>query len=225
MDMEEKNDFRVNLGDPIQLQFIPDNGRDRLSAKVIGHAPGKSLIISAPLLNGKLTLLKDSQRFIVRMLQGNNVYGFESSILKSYSVPFPHVHLSHPTDVERIVVRGSRRIETEVVVSVTSEATSNKPLSVSMLNTSATGALLQTTSELGTLNDEVSISIELEVVNIKKYLRIKAIIRNVSTPQDRDDTEDLQNKYGVQFMDLTEEQKLIINAYVYEQIVQNLDDR
>ena len=224
MDMEEKNDFRVNLGDPIQLQFIPDNGRDRLSAKVIGHAPGKSLIISAPLLNGKLTLLKESQRFIVRMLQGNNVYGFESSILKSYSVPFPHVHLSHPTDVERIVVRGSRRIETEVVVSVTSEATSNKPLSVSMLNTSATGALLQTTSELGTLNDEVSISIELEVVNIKKYLRIKAIIRNVSTPQDRDDTEDLQNKYGVQFMDLTEEQKLIINAYVYEQIVQNLDD-
>lgn len=222
--MDVKKDFRVNLGDPIQLQFIPEDNRERLSAKVIGHVQGASLIISAPRVNGKLPLLKENQPFIVRMLQGNNVYGFESAILKYYSIPYPHVHLSHPKDVECIVVRGSRRVETEVIVSVSNNANDEKPISVSMLNTSATGALLQSKTVLGELNDELTISIELEVVNIKKYLRIKAIIRNVSTPEDRDDKTDLLNKYGVQFMDLSEDQKLIVNAYVYEQIVQHMED-
>jgi len=221
--MEEKKDFKVHLGDPIQLQFIPEDGRERLTAKVIGHAPGKSLIISAPLLNGKLPFLKESQPFIVRMLQGNNVYGFESTVLKYYSVPFPHVHLRHPKDIERIVVRGSRRVETELIVSVKTVANPDKTISVSMLNTSATGALLQLKSELGELGDELNVSIELEIANITKYLRIKAIIRNISTPEDRDDDDPLF-KYGVQFVDLNQEQTLLINAYVYEQIVQHMED-
>lgn len=222
--MGDKKDFKVNLGDPVQLQFVPENGRDRLNAKVIGHAPGKSLIISAPSVNGKLPLLKENQPFIVRMLQGNNVYGFESAILKYYSVPFPHLHLRHPRDIECIVVRGSRRVGTELVVSVSTSVAPGKILSVSMINTSATGALLQTVELLGELDSEISISIELEVVNIKKYLRIKAIIRNISTPQDRKDDEDMLNKYGVQFTGLSEDHILIINAYVYEQIVQHLDE-
>ncbi|VAW61252.1 hypothetical protein MNBD_GAMMA10-1957 [hydrothermal vent metagenome] len=222
--MSDKKDFKVNLGDPIQLQFIPEDARERLSAKVIGHAPGKSLIISAPTVNGKLPLLKENQPFIARMLQGNNVYGFESSVLKYYSVPYPHLHLRHPRDVECIVVRGSRRVGTEQVVSVSTPRGGDKIFSVSMTNTSATGALLQTGEALGQLDDEVSISTELEVVNIKKYLRIKAIIRNISTPEDRnDDAEDKLNKYGVQFLDLSEDHILIINAYVYEQIVQHMD--
>lgn len=221
--MEEKNDFKVNLGDPIQLQYLPEDNRERLTAKIIGHAPGKSLIISAPRLNGKLPFLKESQPFIVRMLQGNNVCGFESAVIKSYSVPYPHVHLRHPANFERITVRGSRRVETELIVSVKPANKPDESISVSMLNTSATGALLQLKSELGDLSDELSVSIELEIVNITKYLRIKAIIRNVSTPDDRDDGDPLF-KYGIQFVELNPEQTLLINAYVYEQIVRQMDE-
>ena len=222
--MEDKQDFKVKLGDPIQLQFIPQDKRERLTAKIIGYSPNKSIIINAPRVNGKLPLLKENQPFVIRMLQGNDVYGFESSILKYYSVPYPHVHLRHPKDVERITVRGSRRVETEVVVSVSTISAPDKSLSISMLNTSATGALLKTKKELGKLDDELSISIELEIVNIKKYLRIKAIIRNISTPEDRNDKEDMLNKYGVQFLELNDDQKLVINAYVYEQIVLHMED-
>jgi len=222
--MEDKKEFKVKLGDPIQLQFVPLDGRERLTAKVIGHNPNKSIIISAPSVNGKLPFLKENQPFVVRMLQGNDVYGFESSILKYYSIPYPHVHLSQPKDIECITVRGSRRVETEIVVSVTTVSNPGKSLSISMLNTSATGALLQTKKELGKLDDELSISIELEIASIKKYLRIKAIIRNISTPEDRDDKEDMLNKYGVQFLELNDEQTLVINAYVYEQIVLHMQD-
>jgi len=221
MNMEDKKDFKVRLGDPIQLQFIPLDERERLTAKIIGHTPNKSIIISAPSVNGKFPLLKENQPFVVRMLQGNDVYGFESSSLKYYSIPYPHVHLSCPKDLECITVRGSRRVGTETIVSVTTLENPDKSLSISMLNTSATGALLQTSNLLGELGDEINISVELEIALIKKYLRIKAIIRNISTS---DDNEDELNKYGVQFLDLSDEQKLIINAYVYEQIVLHMQN-
>lgn len=221
--MAEKKDFRVNLGDPVQLQFVPDDGRERLNARIIGHHPGKSLIITAPSNQGKVTFLKDNQLFVIRMLQGNNVYGFESSVLKSYNSPYPHIHLKQPDDVECITVRGSRRVETETRVSISSPALKDS-VSASMLNTSATGALLQTRESLGNIQDVLIISMELEVTNIKKYLRVRAAIRNVSVPEDRDDSSSDLNKYGVQFLELAEEQKLIITAYVYEQIVQSLDD-
>lgn len=222
--MADKREFKVKLGDPIQLQFVPQDGRERLTAKIIGHSLNKSLIISAPSVNGKLPLLKENQPFVVRMLQGNEVYGFESSVLKYYSIPYPHVHLRYPTDIECITVRGSRRVETETVVSIVTPAQPNKTISISMLNTSATGALLHAKVELGELETALQISIELEIAEIKKYIRIKAIIRNISTPKDCDDDKNDQlYKYGVQFIDLNDDQKLIINAYVYEQIVLNME--
>lgn len=221
MTMEHKPAFRVHLGDPIQLQFIPDDGRDRLTARVIGHSPGNSLIISAPRVNGKLTYLKEHQPFIVRMMQGNDVYGFESTVLKYYNSPYPHVHLRQPKDIERITVRSSRRVDTELLVLVKPMAEPDRSLSASMLNSSATGALLQLKAPLGEIEDELSISLELTIAGITRYLRIKAIIRNITLPGD---SADQQYKYGVQFSELSDEQTLLINAYVYEQIVLQMED-
>ncbi|MCW9015073.1 MAG: flagellar brake protein [Gammaproteobacteria bacterium] len=227
--MSEKADFRVKLGDIVQMQFIPEDNRERLNAKVIGHAPNRSLIISAPSVGGRLPILRENQRFVMRMLQGNRVYGFESEVLKYYTLPYPHVHLSQPKEIESIVVRGSRRVNTEIIVSAQSkDDTSGKPVSVTMRNTSATGALLQTTKNLGTLGDQLQISAELDISGIKKYLRISATIRNVSTPEDREDTDpdgDTDTyRFGIQFAELTDEQKLVITAYVHEQIVMQLED-
>jgi len=221
--MHQKPAFRVHLGDPVQLQFIPDDSRDRLSARVIGYSPGNSLIISAPRVNGKLTFLKEHQPFIVRMMQGNDVYGFESTVLKYYSSPFPHVHLRHPRDIERITVRSSRRVDTELLVLVKLAADPERSLSASMINSSATGALLQLKAPLGELEDELSISLELVIAGITRYLRIKAIIRNITLPDDSDNGNQLY-KYGVQFNELNDEQTLLINAYVYEQIVLQMED-
>ena len=145
--MSEKVDFKVKLGDLVQLQFIPEDGRERLNAKVIGHAPNKSLIISAPSVGGKLPILKENQPFVVRMLQGSRVYGFQSVVLKYYTLPFPHLHLKHPEDIECIQVRGARRVNTSLVVSV--QTSDNRTFSVTMLNTSSSGALLQARESLG----------------------------------------------------------------------------
>jgi c-di-GMP-binding flagellar brake protein YcgR len=225
---DEKTDFKVKLGDSIQLQYIPEGGRERINARVIGHAPGKSLIISAPNTSHGLPLLREGQYFVIRMLQGSTIYGFESSVLKSYTLPYSHVHLSQPHSVESIVVRESRRVNTQNVVSVR-KADSKQPTTAAMLNTSVSGALLQADAALGQLGDTLDISAELSVAGFQKYIRITGMIRNISTPADRetqpDDKQDMDNlyRYGVEFVNMDEQKQLIIHGYVYEQIVQQID--
>ncbi len=219
--MEDKKVFKVKLGDLAQLQFIPEDGRDRLNAKVIGHAPHKSIIITAPSVGGKIPILRENQRFVVRMLQGNKVYGFESEVLKYYTLPYPHVHLSQPAEIESITVRGSRRVNTELVISV-QLSDSDSQISAIMLNTSATGALVQCEKPLGDLEARIKVSVELTISEMQKYLRFEAIIRNLSTPDDH--PENPTYRYGVQFVDLDEDQNLIINAYVNEQAVLQMEE-
>jgi len=38
--MQDTRAFKVRLGNSVQLQLIPGDGRDRLHTRAIGHAPG-----------------------------------------------------------------------------------------------------------------------------------------------------------------------------------------
>jgi c-di-GMP-binding flagellar brake protein YcgR len=230
---EKKTEFKVKLGDLIQMQFIPEDGRERLNAKVIGHFANKSLIITGPKSNGSFPILRENQLFVIRMLQGNKVYGFESEVLKYYNTPYPHLHLSHPTNVECITVRSSRRVSSQHIVSIHLESAGedDRPISGYMINTSVTGTLLQSEYELGELGDTLELSVELHVSNIQKFIRITGIIRNISTPQDRQeeygekaDDENDTFRYGLEFVDVDEDDQLVLHGYVYEQIVKQIED-
>ena len=185
--------FTAIIGDKLQLYRVAK--RD-LEFGFFIHS-----VITAPCDSaGQLALLRENQHFVIRMLQGNRVFGFESEILKYYTMPYPHLHLSHPQDIESIVVRGARRINTaNRVVSVQSD-TLPSAVSATLLNISMSGALLQCKQALGQLDDKISFSIEPDISGMQKYLRIHAVIRNLSTPQDRDETGDDHYRHGLQFL-------------------------
>ena len=218
--MQEKSDFKAKLGDIVQLQYVAFSDRERLNAKVIGYAPNKSLILSAPVVAGTTPFLQEKQKFVVRMMRGSQVYAFEAEVLKYLTSPYAHVHLSQPTNVEAIKVRNSRRVNTEVVISVQATDDETRPASATMLNTSLTGALIKTDKPLGNKNDSLVISSEFSFYDFQKYLRFNAIIRNASIPDNGHD----EYRYGVEFDGLDDEQKLIIHGYVYDQIVKEMEE-
>lgn len=219
--MYEKSDFNAKLGDIVQLQYVAFSDRERLSAKVIGYAPNKSLIISAPVAAGNAPFLQEKQKFIVRMMRGSQVFAFEAEVLKYMTSPYAHVHLSQPTNVEAIQVRNSRRVDTEVIISVQpTNDDETQAASATMLNTSLTGALIKTDKALGDKNDTLVISSEFAFYDFQKYLRFNAIIRNASSP----DNSHEEYRYGVEFEGLDDEQKLIIHGYVYDQIVKEMEE-
>lgn len=218
--MEEKSDFKARLGDIVQLQYIAFSDRERLNARVIGYAPNKSLIISAPVASGNAPFLQEKQKFVVRMMRGSQVYAFEAEVLKYLTSPYAHVHLSQPRKIEAIKVRNSRRVNTEVVISVQPDNEDSQLSSATMLNTSLTGALIKANKPLGDKNDSLIISSEFSFYDFQKYLRFNAIIRNVSIP----DQEQNEYRYGVEFDGLDDDQKLIIHGYVYDQIVKEMEE-
>lgn len=216
----DKTDFKAKLGDHIQLQYIPENNRERLSAEVIGHAPGQSLIISTPKVGNSLPILKEGQCFVIRMLQGSKILGFESSVLKSYALPFPHIYLSQPSKVESIILRGSRRVNTQHSVSI--KTADSQQVSARLLNISISGALLLSDTSPGNADDKIVISIDITVAGFDKKININGIIRNVS-PTDNADTKKEDSEYGIEFIDMKEEEKIILHGFVYEQIVTQME--
>ncbi|MCW8909744.1 MAG: flagellar brake protein [Gammaproteobacteria bacterium] len=216
--MQDKSDFKARLGDIVQLQYVAFSDRERLNARVIGYAPNKSLILSAPVAAGNAPFLQEKQKFVVRMMRGSQVYAFQAEVLKYLTSPYAHVHLSQPQNIEAIQVRNSRRVNTESIISV--QRADAEPSSATMLNTSLTGALIKTDKPIGEKNDSLIISSEFAFYDFQKYLRFNAIIRNVTTPDSNQD----EYRYGVEFEGLDEEQKLIIHGYVYDHIVKEMEE-
>lgn len=216
--MEEKSDLKVKLGDIVQLQYIAFSDRERLNAKVIGYAPNKSLILSAPVVMGSAPFLQEKQKFIVRMMRGSQVYAFESVVLKYLTSPYSHVHMSQPEKIEAIQVRNARRVNTEIIISVQKQGSDNQ-LPATMLNTSLTGALIKTDKPLAENGDQLVISAEFVFNDFQKYLRLNAIVRNV-TVSDNNET----YRYGVEFQNLDNDQKLILHGYVYDLIVREMEE-
>ncbi|MDH5766236.1 MAG: flagellar brake protein [Gammaproteobacteria bacterium] len=216
--MRDKPVLKAKHGDLVQLQYAPPLvDAERLNARLIGYVTGKSLILSAPTVSGTTPFLQEKQKFIVRMMCGSQVYAFESEILKYLTSPYTHVHLSYPQSIETMQVRNAQRVNTEITVSVQlSESGDSMP--ATMLNTSLTGALIKTDKINAKKGDTLIISAEFPFYEFKKYLRLTAVIRNVTTV-----AENQSFRYGVEFLDIDDDQKLILHGYVYDQLVTQLE--
>ena len=59
---------------------MPENA-PRFSVRLIGSLPGASLVVTTPTLDGKVQIVREGQRFNVRVLKGERVLGFVAQIL------------------------------------------------------------------------------------------------------------------------------------------------
>ena len=219
-------EFKVNLGDMVQMQYIPENDRERMSARIIGFYPGHSLIVSTPKVQGKYALIRDNQRFIIRALVGNRVCGFETEVLKAYTAPYPHLHIRQPQEIETVVIRRGRRARVNMVISVSNLSQgSSRVRSAVMVNVSVGGALIKASRELGDVDEKMSLSFGIAIGNIEKYLKIGATIRNIIPPDADPASPNFGHyQYGLQFTDLNEDASLLLHGFVYGQIVKELDE-
>jgi hypothetical protein len=105
-------------GDTLQLQPLLEGQTERFSVQVIGVMKGKSLLVTAPLVDGKLIFVRDGQTYLVRAFSGLNVCAFKARILKSQLQPFPYLHLSYPDSVQAMRIRKAMRAPASIIVAV-----------------------------------------------------------------------------------------------------------
>ena len=213
-------ELKRSIGNTLQLQFSPDNTEDRYYVKFIGFLENKSIVVTTPRKDGSALKIAPGQKFIVRMISGNTAQGFTSSALYSTTIPYPHLHLTYPEDLESITVRKAERVNCKLIVTVQNEEHDRSlgdGKSASMQDISTAGSQIFTLEPMGDKGDTITISSKVNVAGIEQYLTISGIIRRVIYPKE----EGGQFEYGVEFTLLEDNDKLLLHGFVYEQMIKD----
>lgn len=216
---ENKNNqlaLKHNIGDTVQLQFVPGKEEDRYYVKLVGFLDGKSIIVTTPRDQGAALRIPNDQQFIVRLVSGNAAKGFNATAIHSTTRPYPHIHLTFPDNLESTTVRKAERIECKLIVTVQNEEDGksfDERKSASMQNLSTAGAQLTTSEIIGDVGDQLSIACKVNVAQFEQYLNITGIIRRIS------ENDDSKLEYGIEFIIPDDNDKLLLHGFIYEQLL------
>lgn len=210
--------LKHNIGNTLQLQFSPGKEDDRFYVKLIGYLENKSILVTAPRSDGVPLKILADQKFIVRMFSGNSAQGFTARAIHSTKHPYPHLHLTFPTDLESITVRKAERVSCKLIVTIQNEEQERslgEGKSASMEDISTAGSQLFSNESLGKKGDTITINSKIKVAGIEQYLKISGKIRRAVNKE----KEDGKFEYGVEFILLEDTDKLLLHGFVYEQMM------
>ena len=210
-------DLKNNVGNTLQLQILHSNKDERFYVKLIGVLENKSILITAPRADGGVLKTEERQEFIIRMMSGSSAHVFTSTAIFATNRPYAHLHLTYPESLESITVRKAERVNCKLIVSVQdSKGSAGEGVSASMHDISTAGAQLLSKESLGDVGDSISINTKFSVAGIDQHLLIPGIIRRAISAT----TDDAEYEYGIEFNSIKDKEKLILTAFVYEQMMQ-----
>lgn len=213
----EKLDF--NIGVLLNMQLLTGEGKQRYDVHLIGMLPGESLLVSMPRVNGILPKIFPHDEYIVRYFEGKNIIAFKTSVLLVCQIPYYYIHLEYPKNLESVTVRQAERIDISVTTQVTRQ---DKKLLGTIKDISSSGAMILLNEEIGAQDDHIELFFDLQLGEIDKSVHMVAIIRNVKVCENPKG-QDQQYRYGLEFIDPSEQDVVFLQGYVYEQLLHKRD--
>lgn len=214
-------DIKLSVGESIQLQNPVDGSKERIFVKLIGYREGKSIVVTSPKVGGVIIQVQKGHKFIARLFSVKTVYAFNVTVLDEKRSPYPYIHLTYPHQVESVVVRSAQRVGIELIVSVQNEdpdKTLDEAASAKMTDISTGGSKLTTTSAIGEIGDDISIAAKFKVGGVEQYVQILATIRRTDFYEASDENSKDLFVYGLEFRFVEETDRLVLHAFVYEQM-------
>ena len=215
---ESKRDVRILLdetriepGDNMQIQSSLDSAR--FAVKLIGYHKGKSVIVTNPLQDGTPIYLKEGQAFVARIFSGRYVFAFPCSVLASAVKPYSYVHLSYPADVAGVNIRKDDRARMRAIAAFDTDD-GGRGAGV-IVDLSGGGAFFLSKSPEIAMGRHLILKFKLMIGPIEYVLELPGLVRSV---RPNEDEPHLGNGYGVQFADVSAEDNLILNTYIFQQM-------
>ena len=211
----QMDDVRWYVGETLHMQALnePDT---RFVVKLIGYIKGKSVLVTAPMIDGKYVLIRDNQTFVLRAFQGKKAFAFTVVTLKSIFSPHPYLHLSYPKQVIANVIRHDARASVKLIASVTFN-NPERTAAATLLDLSLGGSSGIIKQAIAAKNDTGTIIFKLNVVGNEGLLTIDMIVRSVAPTEDAEGY-----RYGFEFLNVTPQNKLILSAFVHQTIAEQI---
>ncbi|OUR75644.1 hypothetical protein A9Q77_03995 [Marinomonas sp. 42_23_T18] len=223
------DELGVPFGLVLQIELIAT--KERYSVKVVGCLPNKTLIVTAPRIDGKSVWLRETSIIKARFMMGTKVCAFASKVEKTCREPAPYLHLSYPDVVEASIVRSAARLDTSLITSVepiTEGSSVDKKVAAKLINLSVGGGRFTSKHDLGIIGEYCRMALKLNVEGFDEVIKVCSEIcyreeTTVQVPLNIPGEEGLTRPtsmftFGVKFVDLTKEQVLLITAYIYRSL-------
>lgn len=212
-------ELKLAYGYPLQLQTISLTGHpEKFSCRLIGCLPGRSILLSVPKQGGTLVKFRHGQKIVVRLMVDNGIGIFASIVELQTQEPYPLLHLSYPESVTFKGIRNATRVAVREKIDVTNISKGLKPTATGFISDiSISGARIELAEDVAQLGDTLELRAQVDIRGIKQELVLVGIIRSRVDPTDNLDDGALVG-YGLELVGQSNEQRLIIYAYVFNQM-------
>lgn len=212
----ELEEIHMQIGDLLQLQGTGEDAQ-RYTVRLLGFAKGRSVMVSAVMVDGAYSIVKQDAAFVVRFFSGKNVYGFQAHVLKMANTPFPYMHLSYPKKVRGMRVRSTQRASIRVIAAVTDAR--GEAQAATLVDISKGGALLAARAPIGRVGDEIRCKFRLQFDDIDQFVHLTGIVRSVQPTADPESPA-LATSHGIEFTEIPEGDRLALTAFVYHKLIE-----
>jgi c-di-GMP-binding flagellar brake protein YcgR len=206
-------DVRWRIGESLYLQ-PHDNPTLRYTVRLIGFVKNKTVMVTAPTLDGKFGFIRDGQTFVVRSFSGKKAYAFTAAAVKSVHAPYPYLHMSYPQQVRATAIRKGSRAAVKIIASV-SLGQPARTIATTLIDLSVGGASGIAKQAFGVKGEEGQIKFKLHVAEHTAFLNLKTTLRSVTLAE----SGDVYN-HGFEFLEVPVDERMILSAFVHQALAE-----
>jgi len=204
----------VNLQVGARLQMALQHGPIYYT-ELIGYVDGEYLIVKIPFENGLSIQTQLEEPVTLRILAGVDVFTLMCRIKTVFKAPHYYMHLSFPTDIKSVALRGAVRAKVKLPVHVKSKAGAGAGV---IIDISATGACIIAGNILAQLNEDALIAFEFPIKpsNQTAHISSPVTIRSIQQLPGKVKDEPPRFSHGVSFHELDLTSQVMLLNLVYE---------
>lgn len=193
---------------------------ERFSCRLIGCLPGRSLLLSVPKQAGKLAKFRNGQKIVVRLIIDNGIGIFASVVESQTQDPYPILHLSYPDAVTFKGIRGATRVSVREKIEITNISSESKIQASGFISDmSISGTRIELNDDIAEIGDTLELRARVGIRDVNSNLLLTGVIRSRVDPTDNLG-EGVLVSYGLEFTNQPDEHRLVMYAYVFNQMVQ-----
>ncbi len=206
-------DIRWRVGESLSLQ-PHDNPTLRYTVRLIGFVKNKTVIVTAPILDGKFGFIRDGQTFVVRSFSGKKAYAFTAAAVKSVHAPYPYLHISYPQQVRATAIRKGARATVKIIASV-ALGQPVRTIATTLIDLSVGGGSGVARQPFGVKGETGQIVFKLHVAEHTAFLTLKVVLRSVTLAESGD-----AYNHGFEFLEVPVDERMILSAYVHQTLAE-----
>lgn len=217
----EFSKLRLTTGLSMKLE-VEGGDSKRHNVNLIGYIPGRTVLITTPLLGEHRPLLmRKDQGVIVRFFSNKSACAFRTQVAHICTTPAYYLHLAWPDRVEAGEIRKAERVLANMQVTIVNQTSNTGDRGTgAIVDLSTTGARLETLQALGKPGDVLLLTSKVSVGHVTRVISIEAQIRAVL---DRRELANSAAAYGIEFKYVSDIDFLALQAFVNAQMARGAE--